>query len=523
MLFFGTVSCTAYAIYRLILYPRYFSPLRIVPGPPLAGYLFGHFPKIIRSQAGAIQKEWVDKYGPTVRAVGPLGQDRLILLRPQALHKILVSDWMDYPRSKVMTDILGLAAGHGLFTVTGTPHKQMRKAMNPAFSIANLMNQTDMYYDSIEILVQSLNSELRKQSDPCKGAVMHIFEWMSKVTLDIICDTAFGYKSNSLLNPHNELTEAYAELGVRYETNMGKLAELVRIPGMARLLGSELCYRLRRLFRLFPPLASVESFVDSIHRIRRIAKQLLAEKLADATLDAEDTGPKKKDIMSLLVRAARQEHAEDAYRLSDDALVDQVLTFLGAGHETIASGLSWTLWLLANDAPAQHKLRDEVSPVFADTERPDYRVLKDLKFLDCVIMESLRLFPPAPTTQREAGKSDWIDGVYVPKGTHLSIPIRAINMNRDIWGPDAEEFRPERWLALPKAYDPNFSMMAFIAGPHACIGKTMSISEMKAVLATMLVNFEFAPAYAGQVAVPKSAITMKPADNLPLLVTPIRM
>ncbi|KAI0059656.1 cytochrome P450 [Artomyces pyxidatus] len=510
------VSCLFYSVYRLIVYPRYLSPLRVVPGPPLAGFLLGHFPQILQSQAGAIQKEWIDKYGPAVRTVGPLGQDRLILLRPKALHKIFVSDWVDYPRPKVMTAVLGLATGHGLFTVTGTEHKQMRKAINPAFSIINLIAQADMYYDSIEILVNVFKNKLTKQPYPSQGRVIHIFEWMNKVTLDIICDAAFGYKSNALLDPDNELAAAYAQLGI--ELNIAKLAELARIPGMVTFLSSDLCHKCRRMFRLFPPIASVESFVDSLYRLRRVAKQLLAEKMAEADADTDDKGPMKKDIMSLLVRASRRDKTESGYRLSDDALIDQVLTFLGAGHETVASGISWTLWLLANDPRAQSKVRDEVSPVFLHTDRPDYRVLKDLKFLDCVIMESLRLFSPAPTTRRVAAKSDWIDGIYVPKGTQLSIPIRAINTNPNVWGPDAEVFRPERWLDLPKAYDPNFSVMSFIAGPHACIGKTMSILEMKAVIATMVVNFEFAPAYAGQVAVPNSAITMKPADNLPLLV-----
>ena len=98
--------------------------------------------------------------------------------------------------------------------------------------------------------------------------------------------------------------------------------------------------------------------------------------------DSEIEG--KKDILSLLVRARKGE-TKDGYRLSDDALVDQVLTFLGAGHETTASGLAWALYLLAKHPDVQDKLRAELTPVFAANPRPDYREMKDLKMLECVV------------------------------------------------------------------------------------------------------------------------------------------
>ncbi|KAG6886354.1 hypothetical protein C0992_004431 [Termitomyces sp. T32_za158] len=225
----------------------------------------------------------------------------------------------------------------------------------------------------------------------------------------------------------------------------------------------------------------------------------------------------KRDIMSLLIRARNVDSADKgAYTMSDQAMMEQVLTFLGAGHETTASGLAWTLWLLANDQESQKRLRDEVLPVLANNSRPDYRSLKELQWLDCVVMESLRVLPPVPMTFRSAKKTDYIDGVLVPKGTIFYIPIRVVNTWKELWGEDAEEFRPDRWLNLPKAYSSSSSVLSFLSGPHACIGKTMAIMEMKAVLTTLIANFEFEPAYEGQIIQPTAAVTMKPKDNLPL-------
>jgi len=133
-------------------------------------------------------------------------------------------------------------------------------------------------------------------------------------------------------------------------------------------------------------------------------------------------------------------------------------------------------------------------------------------------MESLRIMPPVPLTARVASKTDYIDGVLVPKGTLFYILIRVVNTWKEIWGEDAEQFNPERWLNLPKDYHPTFSMLSFIAGPHACIGKTMAIIEMKAVLAALIVNFEFEPSIPDQITKPAAAITIKPIDGMPLRV-----
>jgi len=258
-----------------------------------------------------------------------------------------------------------------------------------------------------------------------------------------------------------------------------------------------------------------------MHSIKRISGQMLREKMKESVEsgmiegDSELSG--KKDIMSILVRARTRE-VGSGYKMSDEAMMAQVLTFLGAGHETTASGLTWTLWLLANDIPSQDKLRAEVSPVYAKTSRPDYKTLRDMKWLDCVVMESLRVMPPVPITLRRASKSDYIDGLFVPKGTLFWIPIRTINTWQTAWGDDAEEFHPERWLNLPKSYNSAFSTFSFIAGPHMCIGKTMAITEMKAVLAALIANFSFEPAYKGQKALTAAAITMKPTDGMPLIV-----
>ncbi|CAA7269376.1 unnamed protein product [Cyclocybe aegerita] len=537
MALYLTLSIALYLISRLLyttlLYPRFFSPLRNLPGPPLGDPIYGRFAEIMRTEAGVAQREWVKEHGPVVRAVGPLGIERLIFMSPEACQKILVSDWVDYPRPKFMRDTLGLVAGYGLLTVTGNEHKQMRKAMNPAFSINNLMAQSDMYYDAIESLVELINAQIDAQPDPHNGAELLMYEWLAKATLDIICATAFGYTTDSLHNPHNELAEAYEKLtSLQTGPNLARFIAVVSIPGFARFLNSDFAHRHRKWFGYLGPFAQITHLLTSMSRIRAVSASILASKTREAAASLPNDADAKRDIMSLLVRArAGVDEGKEGFTLSDGAMMDQVLTFLGAGHETTASGLAWTLWLLANDPISQSKLREEVTPLFASTStststeappRPGYRALKDLAWLDCVVQESLRVLPPVPMTFRQAAKTDYIDGVLVPEGTLFYVPIRVINTWKEVWGPDAEEFKPSRWLNLPPKYNPAFSTLSFIAGPHACIGKTMAIIEMKAVLGALITHFEFSPAYEGQVPQPTAAVTMKPKDNMPLRVKRVK-
>ncbi|KAE9410054.1 cytochrome P450 [Gymnopus androsaceus JB14] len=525
------IGLASFAIlYQLVLYPFYLSPLRHLAGPPLGPNLvIGRFADILNGEAGIPQRDWVKKYGKVVRVVGPIGLQRVIFAGGEALQKILPA---------FMREILGMVAGYGLLTVTGNRHKQMRKAMNPAFSIPNLTAQTDMYYEAIDGLLDILNSRITEveKTQVGQGRIEIMYEWMSKVTLDIITITAFGYEADSLHNPDNELAEAYEELiSLQTGRNLARFIAILSIPGVSTFLSSEFAWRHRKTIAKLPFLSQAAILMDAMHRIKAVSSAILQEKLAEAehSENNEDTAA-KKDIMSLLIRARMADQKAQKsvaggigaapYAMSDTEMMDQVLTFLGAGHETTASGLAWTLWLLAKDPIAQQRLREEVTPLLEVSPdgkrkvRPGYRELKDLVWLDCVVQESLRLYPPIPMTFRQAATTDYVDGVLIPKGTLYYIPIRVVNTLKDVWGEDAEEFNPSRWLPTTT---PSPSTLTFLAGPHACIGKTMAIIEMKAVVAALVANFEFSPAFEGQQADPTAAVTMKPRDGMPLLVKKI--
>lgn len=132
-----------------------------------------------------------------------------------------------------------------------------------------------------------------------------------------------------------------------------------------------------------------------------------------------DEASQGKDVLSLLVAANK---AEDGTQLLDEKqMMDQVLTFLGAGHETTASGMTWTLWLLANHPEVQKKLREEVADLLARRIDPDMEQLNSLPYLEAVIKESLRVLPPVPMTFRKTRVAKTVEGVYLPKDTIIYV------------------------------------------------------------------------------------------------------
>jgi len=506
--------------WQCFLYPAFFSPLRHLPGPPWGHWLLGQFGEIVKAEAGILQYEWARKYAsngePCIRAVGPFGIERVIFLTPNAAQQILVDDVYDFPRPDFERNTLGEVTGHGLLTVEGEDHKQMRKMMTPAFSSAHLAQLVDLFYPPLEACVRVLNKQIEeKGGKDADSAVMDVYHIMSRCTLDIICDTAFGLKANSLEKGH-ELAEAYEQLiDLQSGQNLVMLILKTTLPGFNFMT---------HLSKPFLPkilVGPLDTLDDSMKRINAVSKKLIEEKTGAMSGDEAAQG---KDVLSLLVAANKGDDGQSY--LNEQQMMDQVLTFLGAGHETTASGMTWTLWLLANDQKRQDKLREECADLIARRIDPDQQQLNSLKYLEACVKESLRVMPPVPMTFRKARVPKTVEGVYLPKDTLIYMGNRVMLSLPELWGDDSKEFKPERWLDIPddaKEEDkPGKSMhsyQVFIQGPHMCIGAAMAKLEMKAMLCYLLAHYKFELAEEGQTVTPTAAITMKPEGGLPLRVT----
>jgi cytochrome P450 len=217
----------------------------------------------------------------------------------------------------------------------------------------------------------------------------------------------------------------------------------------------------------------------------------------------------------LLARLARAKDPETGAPMSEKQLVDNLVTFLAAGHETTAKALTWTLYLLARAPQWQERIKAEVNAV-AGGSPVEAGHLDRLVVTRMVLKEAMRLYPPAPVMTRLAGETMTLGRETVAAGTLIVIPIFAVHRHRKLWD-DPDRFDPERFTAAREAGYPRTQFMPFGFGPRTCIGGTFAMMEATAMLATLVrgARFEWDGVHAPE---PLSRVTLRPKGGMPLLV-----
>jgi cytochrome P450 len=218
------------------------------------------------------------------------------------------------------------------------------------------------------------------------------------------------------------------------------------------------------------------------------------------------------DLMRRLI-AARD--PETGRTMGDEQLVDNLLTFYLAGHETTAKALTWTLYLLARSPQWTAALEDEIERVAGNGAIRGEHV-DALVCVKQVIKESMRLYPPVPMMSRQAIADAEIDGHLVRAGSSILLPIYAIHRHARRWErPD--EFDPDRFAPEKEAAIPRYQYMPFGAGPRVCIGMPFAMMEATVMLATFLQRARFA-CVEGHEPTPVASVTLIPKGGMPLKV-----
>ncbi|KAJ7753619.1 cytochrome P450 [Mycena maculata] len=524
----GTLG--AYALYTILrmFYLERTSPLQSLQGPKSSNWLLGNLKEVMPNEVRALdhipQEKWTRQYGRTIRFNSFFGFGQLYTMDPKAINHIL-SNTYTYQKSEVSRYILGRIIGPGILLVEEDVHRQQRKIMNPAFGPAQVRDLTGIF---VEKSIQ-LRDVWAAQAADAGGAVrLDIIKWIDKVTLDIIGLAGFNYKFNALSasgTVRDELDEA--------------LATALASVGLGTVLQG-----------LIPFLRSVPTPVDKVIRnsqdiMTRIARGLLQNSKKELAESGTYESGGARDLLSLLVRANTSKDVPENQRLTDDDVLAQVSNFLIAGHETISSGVVWALFVLSQNPAIQTRLRAELLAV--GTDNPTMDQLNALQYLDFVVRETLRLHAPVTATGRVAMCDDVIplatpyvdvqgnvhETFRILKDQAIAIPILALNRDTMIWGPDAGEFKPERWesttpvsTSIPGVWG---DMLTFLGGPRACIGYRFGLVELKALLFTLIRGLEFELAVpAAEIAAQSTVLVQRPivlndlvaGNQLPLIIKP---
>ncbi|KAL1946273.1 hypothetical protein VTO73DRAFT_15400 [Trametes versicolor] len=388
--------------------------------------------------------------------------------------------------------------GPGLLSVTGDAHRRQRKMLTPVFSAKHLRTVIPIFHQVTDKAVSA------RMTTRAEGTDVDVLGWMSRAALELIGQAGIGYSFDPLIE---DVPDAYAET-VKHFAVAATSPEMLLLRQAAPFLKHIGPAWLRRWVMERSPILNVRHIVQIADVLHERSLEIFQAKRA-AIEAGEDTD--SKDIMSILVRA--NVAASDEDRLPEDQLLGQMSTIIFTAMDTTSNAMARTLHLLAEHTDVQTKLRREiVDAKLAADGHLDYDQLHALSYLDAVCRETLRLHPAGPQAFRQASEDTVIplshpiratDGtllheIAVPRGTNIFVGIQACNRNEALWGADADEWKPERWLApLPAPVESAAisgvysNMMTFLGGARSCIGFTFSQLEMKVVLSEMLANFTF--------------------------------
>ena len=178
--------------------------------------------------------------------------------------------------------------------------------------------------------------------------------------------------------------------------------------------------------------------------------------------------------------------------LAEEEVIAQAFVFFIAGYETIATALSYISYELALNQDFQDKLYEEIKSIENEKGTIDYETLLKLPYLDAVICESLRKYPPSARISRIANQEYQLGntGITLDKGTHVNILVHAIHHNEEYY-PGPEKFRPERFLPENRDQIKPFTYLSFGSGPRNCIGMRFALLETKLALAKIITKYKF--------------------------------
>ncbi|KAI0263457.1 cytochrome P450 [Gloeopeniophorella convolvens] len=506
-----------------LLLSRFFSIrrrgsfIRTLQGPLSSlSWLAGHEGDIFfQNEVGDREFRWMRQYGSAWRIRGCYGVDHLMLADPKALQYILHTSGYRFPKRPEVIRFVELLMGKGLLWAHGDAHRRQRRMMNSAFSSTQLKAFAGLFHDTASKLVQKWKDE-DVASHSTDEPVVNVFSWLSRLTLDIVGEAAFDARFGSLEDPDAPMMKRLRNLAVDFSLNPSVLALAFRalwryIPEYPLKLIRYLPMREFRRFKLY-------------HYLRKLSRRMRRNSM----IHSDGT-----DVMSVLLRASASEGSNG--KITKEEVNSQIATLLLAGHDTISSSLTWYLWEMAKHTVAQARIRKEIASARKGRGDQDQLSIGDLNamtYFQATLKESMRLHPAVWIIAREAGHDDVIplalpitmksgeeiSSIPIKKGTPIDIMIDVYNRLPSIWGDDADEWRPERFLDAENQTRTSLgvygNLMNFSGGLRGCIGWRFAVIEVQVVAYTLLENFEFSLPSEGE----KQRIQRKPS----LFMVPMR-
>lgn len=390
---------------------------------------------------------------------------------PAILKHILQDNNRNYSKNTIQYNTLSQVTGRGLLTSDGGLWLKQRRLMQPAFHRRRLQRYAD-------VIVSATSDMLDRWAAPAAaGAVLDIDAEMMQVALEIVGKTFFNL---DLRHEAPEMTEGVLEM----------LAYVVY----------------RSQMPVAPPLAWPTGRNRRYRAAMARLEQLVFTTIADRRASGEDRG----DVLSMLLTARDEETGET---MSDIQIRDEMVTLLIAGHETVASALTWAWYLLSLHPSVRREMQAELDRVLAGRP-PSAEDLPALVYTRGVFDETLRLYPPAWLITRRALAEDQIGNALIPAKALIIMNPYVIHRHPDFW-PNPAGFDPTRFQPEASSARPRFAYIPFGGGPRLCIGDSFALMEGPLILATVAQRYRLELDPSHQVKM-DALVTLRPRDGMPM-------
>ncbi|KAI5921966.1 cytochrome P450 3A5 [Camillea tinctor] len=458
-------------IYRVFIYPHFLSPLRQLPGPKDGHFLVGQMVNQYRASSPVEvfldwSRQWPDT--PLIKFFGLANNEMLLINTVEAHKQILQTHCYDFVKPEFIHRSVGEIVGTGLLLAEKQEHKRQRRLILNVFSVPNIKKLVPVFQDEARLMTKSIGEELR--GEPTGDIdVLSIF---SKSTLNAIGLAAMGIKLENLKSP---------EVGMDCQQCYHRMLSQSTLSALISFINVHLP------IRWAIPLEANLGYVRASRGLRSMLTRYIDQRSREIALGDKEkqVGFESRDLLTFML----EERESTGEILTTENIMGHLQNFLAAGHETTSGTLTWATYILATRPDIQDKLRAEIKTL--DEGTPDWASLESLHYLNNFFREVTRLYSTAPFTYREADKDVVICGQFVPKGTHLVMSPFVSNLSPQIWGEDADQFRPERWDTVTGDAASPYGIETFSNGPRVCIGKMYSVLLFKAFMVQMLREFHF--------------------------------
>ncbi|CAI9102067.1 OLC1v1000260C1 [Oldenlandia corymbosa var. corymbosa] len=405
-------------------------------------------------------QQWRNQYGPIfVYSSGNI--QTLCIMDPEMVKELSTCTSLNLGKPAYLSKDRGPLLGQGILSSNGAYWAFQRKIIAPEFYLDKVKGLTSLMFDSTSTIIRSWESKMNGER---AGVEISVDEDMRNLSADIISRGCFG---SSYSQGKEIFLKLHALQQVMSKGNIG-------VPG-SRFIPTKTN---RDMWRL---KEEIDTMILNVIKARRETQH-------------------DKDLLQLILDAANND-GNNNFLPNDVAaswfIIDNCKNIYFAGHETTAISLSWCLVLLAAYPDWQALVREEVLEICGDNP-PDVDKVRMMKLLNQVILETLRLYPPAVFVGREALQDISLKGIEIPKGTYIQIPISFLHQHGEIWGRDVHKFNPGRFEhGISRACKTPQAYMPFGVGTRNCLGQHFAMMELKVILSAFLSRFSFSlsPAY----------------------------